>query len=452
MLRAERLRNSRFCLPASIGALAFMAGLTAWGHSSVDESGALLGAPVWESRMEWLAGGDSTQIQREGDTGRIRLTFSGILESAPTVSGPWTPVGGARSPHVAEPTERRLFYRAGNPGREGVFSSRSVVDWRVSGPLQTHFDLAFAGSPDGIFPPRREKPYFDGSVAVGGTTVGVSLRVRGNSSLQECPFPKLKVKVSRAEAEGTPFEEAREVKIGTHCADGGRGTIGRLRDERAAYRETLAYEVMEALGFLSPRVRRARIEFRDTSPVDAPNPGGWNLVRNAMLLEDPEVVAERLGGHALNDAELSELHGAQFGLQLITDLRLLHVLLGNWDYQLSEDGRGLWNTDVIRMPDGTHVPMAGDFDLCSWVTERVRSSAPRNYHPELPELDRQARYELEEIRRQVPPAVFAIARDRFLVRLNDMKLRIRDADVDEEGRVNSLRHVDAFAGAMSATE
>lgn len=110
----------------------------------------------------------------------------------------------------------------------------------------------------------------------------VTMRVRGNSSLQECPFPKMKLKVSRENRVGTPFETARELKIGTHCAEGGRGTVGRLRDETAAAREALAYETMAVLGFEAPRVRRARIEYRDTTPGEAGTGVGWQVMRRAL--------------------------------------------------------------------------------------------------------------------------------------------------------------------------
>jgi hypothetical protein len=410
------------------------------------------GIPFLENRPAWLDAGATTEIEREGESGRIRVTFGGVLESASTLSGPWIPVAGAASPYTTDPRAALGFFRSITSESAGVFSSRSVVDFRVTGALQTHFDLAFAGSPDGIFPPRRLKPYFGGSVSIGNTTVNADLRIRGNSSLQECPFPKLKFKVSRANREGTPFAEAREIKIGTHCAEGGRGNIGRLRDERATYREALAYETMELLGFLTPRVRRARITFHDTSPVDAPNPGGWTVTRNALLLEDPEVVAERLGGHALDDEELTALTDARFGAQLITDLQMLHVLLGNWDFTLSEDGRGLWNTDVIRFADGTYLPMPGDFDLCSFVTELVRSTTPRDYHPELPERVRQVRYELGEIRRQVASPVFDAARGRYLAKREALTQGIAAAVVDEEGRANALMHVASFYDGLAATE
>jgi hypothetical protein len=100
----------------------------------------------------------------------------------------------------------------------------------TTGPFQRHFDLAFAGTPDGIFPPKREKPYFDGTLQMTGFDIPVSLRVRGNSSLQECPFPKLKFKVSREHRTGTPFFDARG-KTRHALRRGSHGNIGRLRDD-----------------------------------------------------------------------------------------------------------------------------------------------------------------------------------------------------------------------------
>ncbi len=257
------------------------------------------------------------------------------------------------------------------------------------------------------------------------------------------------LKVAKASREGTPFFEAREIKIGTHCADGGHGNVGRLRDERATYREVLAYETMDLMGFLSPRVRRAEIEFRDTTPTNGGVEGGWQITRKAMLLEDPEVVGERLGGHALDDLELEKLTDAGFGEQLITDLWLLHVLLGNWDYALSFDGRGLWNTDVISLPDGKRVPMLGDFDLASWVTGTVRRTFPQDYRPELPDLDRRARYELEQIQASIKLEIFRAAQDRFIAHREAIQSLATSAEVDEEGRTNVLKHIEAFYSAIN---
>ena len=423
-----------------------LAGLGILFHSSQAQDSAWPGAA--DSLFPSLAESTLEIHQAEG---RITLTFAGVLESALTAQGPWTSVSGAVSPYTLSSLGAAEFFRAVDSAATGFFEARSVISLTVTAPLQTHFNLAFAGMPDGIFPPVREKPYFDGQVTLGSQQIPVSLRVRGNSSLQECPFPKLKFKVSRADRAGTPFSEAREVKIGTHCAEGGRGSIGRLRDERATFREAVVYEIVDLLGFLAPRVRRAQIEFRDTSPSGDPIQGGWQVTRKAMVFEDAEVVAEQLGGRALDDEELAALRNANFNLQEITELRLLHVLLGNWDFALSTSGESLWNTDVIRLADGTYRPMVGDFDLASWVTAEVRPNFPHDYLPELPELDRQARYELELIQKSVPTEVFQTGRTRFESRRASLESWVVAAEVDELGRTNALQHLTAFFEALSAT-
>jgi hypothetical protein len=124
------------------------------------------------------------------DGGRVKITFTGTLETAHSPAGPWVAVTNAISPWTTETTGRAGFYRTRETAGESIFSSSAIVELAISGRLQQHFDVAFAGVPDGIFPPVREKPYFDGSLELGELRLPVSLRVRGNSSLQECPFPR----------------------------------------------------------------------------------------------------------------------------------------------------------------------------------------------------------------------------------------------------------------------
>lgn len=383
------------------------------------------------------------------------ITFSGILLAADTLDGPWRVIADAESPYVvADLADAQKFYRAGPVGTNSIFSSRSLVALGLSGPFQAHFDLAFAGTPDGIIPPVREKPYFDGTLVLPGLTLPVNLRVRGNSSLQECPFPKLKFKVSPTHRPGTPFVDAREIKIGTHCAEGGHGHIGRLRDQTAAFREVSAYEVLALLDFLAPRARRARLEYHDTTPPTNANATvGWRLTREALILEDIEVMAERLGGRVLTETETSALELAAFDPQFAADLQCFHALLGNWDYSLGWDGRGVWNTDVLELTVGTKprlVPVAGDFDLASWVTGLARRSAPRDYHPELGDIERETRYALEQARQRVAPANFLAARQRFADKRALLESHLASARIDEEGRANALRHVAAFYDALEA--
>lgn len=380
----------------------------------------------------------------------VNLTFKGTLQSAAGVAGPWRDVPDAVTPYQPPPGFAANFYRARTP--DSIFITNTVVAFALSGPFQEHFELAFAGLPDGIFPPVREKPYFDGTLSMPGFEIPVSVRVRGNSSLQECPFPKLKFKISKSERGATPFFDAREVKLGTHCAEGGRGNIGRLREQIAAYREVLAYEAMRELGFIAPRVRRARVDYFDTTSTNVSPMAGWNLSREALILDDIEVVAERLGGRALDDEEIAALTDAHFDEQLITDLQFFHALIGNWDYELSVDGLGLWNTDVIERAGGDLVPVAGDFDLASWVTGVPRFMGPGSYKPGLPDVQREAFYELEQIQSQVSAARFTSAGERFNAGRAAIETLVNSAQLDAAGRTNCLLHIAAFYDALHAME
>lgn len=410
--------------------------------------------PLFVGSMFLTQGGENSPnlaphlaIQQTGN--EIRVVFTGLLQSATNVVGPWQTIASAESPFLvdAASSERRFFRSQSEV--DGIFSSDAVVELRFEGPFQAHFDLAFAGTPDGIIPPHREKPYFEGELKMGAWELPVRLRVRGNSSLQECPFPKLKFKVSSDDREGTPFFDAREVKIGTHCAEGGRGTVGRLRDETATFREALAYEILAELEFTGPRVRRARIEYRDSSPAREGSTTGWEFAREALILDDIEVVGERLGGRALSDEEVAALKDANFDAQLVANLELFHVLLGNWDHVLSTNGVGLWNTDVIELADGRLLPVAGDFDLASWVTGEVRGSAPHDYHPELGDVEREARYQVEQLRGRVPDTVFEAGRQLFEIHQPAIQSKVESALLDEPGRTNALRHVTSFYQALS---
>src|SRR5262245_48807428 len=94
-----------------------------------------------------------------------------------------------------------------------LFSDGGPDKLVVQGPLQTAFDAARAGEPDGIFPQPRVTDPFMGKIGYADVLLDAELEVRGNSSLAECPFPKLKAKADKVQAAGTPFDGARKLKI-----------------------------------------------------------------------------------------------------------------------------------------------------------------------------------------------------------------------------------------------
>ena len=110
----------------------------------------------------------------------------------------------------------------------------------------------------------------------------------------------------------------------------------------------------------------------------------------------------------------------------------------------------MWNADVVELANHQLVPIPGDFDLASFVTGEVRVRAPKEYHPELAEVERQARYDVEQIQQRFDALIFAGATGRFTQKRPAIEALIKAADVDVEGRINALRHVTAFFDALAA--
>ncbi len=89
------------------------------------------------------------------DGNRVTVTFKGLLQRAEALEGPWTELTNVVSPLLIEPGSSRAFFRLGS-----IFSSEAVAELVLTGPFQEHFDLAFAGIPDGIFPKRKKEARF----------------------------------------------------------------------------------------------------------------------------------------------------------------------------------------------------------------------------------------------------------------------------------------------------
>ena len=94
------------------------AGLTSQGAGIYDLSAD--GATLVLNAVEYLTGKagapvvapSEATISLSRDASGITVEFTGTLQSAPSVSGPWTDEAGAGSPLVIEPSGDGKFYRA----------------------------------------------------------------------------------------------------------------------------------------------------------------------------------------------------------------------------------------------------------------------------------------------------------------------------------------------------
>lgn len=185
-----------------------------------------------------------------------------------------------------------------------------------------------------------------------GTTVDIPLevRTRGNYRLRRstCAFPNLRLDFDRTPAAlSTAFAHQNDLKLVAHCRD-------RDSYEQNLIEEYLAYRLYNLLTETSFRVRLARITYRDTHDSRP------SITRLAFLVENPEMLAERLGGIHL------EAPGAAPGdLHALASARaeLFQYMIGNTDFSIVN----FHNAEVFRLPDGQYHPVPYDFDFSGLV-------------------------------------------------------------------------------------
>jgi hypothetical protein len=333
--------------------------------------------------------------------------------------------------------------------RARLFAGATPLKLTLSGPLEHHFDLAHAGMPDGIFPPQRVTDWFAGSLKQGQLTRQVEIQVRGNSSLQECSFPKLKVKMPRETSTGTIFEGAHKFKIGTHCGDdSGPGTIGRLRHENSAHREAFVYTLLGIVGIDGMATRPARITYKDTDQ-------STSITRDAFVLENPELFGERLGGKTMEEQEaMTSAQVERMDRTRIAAIHLFEALAGNWDWKInlgSGPGGRVWNIEVVTFTNADPLPVPHDFDLSSMVTGAplTDDDLPEDLWPERPVLERQAAHYLSGASGKFKAANLSAAVAMFEGKHDSMIDALGDTDIDTEGVENIKAHIDAFYATLT---
>lgn len=319
------------------------------------------------------------------------------------------------------------------------FEDSKPVPFTIEAGFSKAFQEAYAGLPDGIFPPQRLKEPFEGILPE--QNIAVVLKVRGNSSLQECSFPKLSLKFLERSAD---FGNLKHLKIGTHCGDEATtGTIGRLRNEEAAVREEVVYRLAKNIGIKIQRTRPALIKYIETGTEPS---FGSPAVRKAFLLEDIDDLASELGGVAEKDpATLPGDAASLIDSATLLRIHMFHALVGNWDWSVTgNDGNGsrFWNTEVVRMADGKILPVPKDFDLASFVTGSIRGSMTAK--PTCAEYERMmsddlARHTADFTR----PEVNAMS-EEFLKAKAALYDLIAQSGINTAGKTIARAHLDAF--------
>jgi len=234
-----------------------------------------------------------------------------------------------------------LFAMSPVPGST-LFDNDSILEVTLSGPLTSLAKM------------KRDRKEYPFTLRMDGTSVGVSVRVRGNSRVVACHFPPLSLTFDVSEPNAARVAGNERLKLVTHCRNGERQSQDAVLNEFAAYR------VFNLISDLSYRVRLLRIRYDDTDgkqrTLDQPHYG--------FLIESDQSLAERLGG------EVEKAKGIRFGdldTRQTARMTVFQYLIGNKDWSFvtaDNDDTCCHNIDLLKL-DQVLVPVPYDFDLAA---------------------------------------------------------------------------------------
>ena len=201
----------------------------------------------------------------------------------------------------------------------------------------------------------RSREELDGQVsyvdaAGNAVELDVEVRVRGNSRLEQCSFPPLRLDFKRRQLDGTVFAGQNRLKLVTLC------------ERRDTYRDYLAleydtYRLFAVLTERAYRVRPATVQYRTT---DARREESFT--ESAFLIETDIEAAARLGTEVIEREQISldELHREHTAL-----LGVFQYIIANNDWSPLRGAAGedcCHNGNVIGPIEGGIVVLPYDFD------------------------------------------------------------------------------------------
>jgi len=182
-----------------------------------------------------------------------------------------------------------------------------------------------------------------------GTVWEAKAKPRGRYRRRICDFPPVKIDFSKDDLAKAGFAEYDDLKLANYCYSG-------VQSKDWLLREYLAYQLFESL---SPRSFRTQLI--EVTYVNTGKGGPKKLKQYAILLEDDEEMAARLGGTQVEkfNTNWNELQASQANL-----VASFQYMIGNTDWSL--DVRH--NLKLLKMPGEEELVMIPyDFDFAGLV-------------------------------------------------------------------------------------
>ena len=192
-----------------------------------------------------------------------------------------------------------------------------------------------------------EISYIDNHGLMVNRTIKVS--PRGRSRRKVCDFPPLKIKFNKKELTASGLRTShKSLKLVTHCNDD-KGALQNVMEEY------LAYKIYNELTNNSLKVQLVKINYEDTNSEQ-------NFKRYAILIEDIDELAERLGG---KEIEGFNKKMEEFDVSLMNTFAMFQYMIGNEDWRIEY----MRNVKFIqKKAQEKLIPVPYDFDASGLVS------------------------------------------------------------------------------------
>jgi hypothetical protein len=183
----------------------------------------------------------------------------------------------------------------------------------------------------------------------------VRVRTRGIWRLKNCEFPPLRLDIGDKKSKHTQLHDLGKPKLVSYCRD--TDTY-----EHYVLQELQLYRIYRLLTPASHRVRLLRLTYADSASSKV------LTTRYAFISEDPDALADRLGGHVLDakGAGPNSLDPRPTALAFV-----FQYMIGNTDFSWA----ALHNAEIVTVSNA-YTPVAYDFDFAGAVNASYATTDP----------------------------------------------------------------------------
>lgn len=222
-------------------------------------------------------------------------------------------------------------------------------------------------------------------------TVTAKVKIRGQTSREDCSFKKLSLELDGPSTRGTPLEGLTKLSLNTHCSENtasGYTPGGRVAGGQGPVREAFVLEWRKVLGITGAQhklVNAVYVNPRTRTRSQYP----------AVIFESKGNLSTRLGGKIFEEEDVEDQVGfldqiSEHARNEMTLLGLmLNALIGNADYSLQlSDLQGERRYNPVAPPSGFHnmlivdygnnsfAVLPVDFDMARAVRQTRENSYP----------------------------------------------------------------------------